>query len=104
MARGCKRLLSQPVAAIASVATMQNATRGDFCPNCGNDHCCEFAEQNVRMFTQGKITQDELMDLEIKLDCELAVMYQYFLLESSENLPLESDSKTATKNMKRALH
>ena len=62
------------------------------------------AEQNVRMFTQGKITQDELMDLEIKLDCELAVTHQYFLLENSENLPLESDSKTAIKNMKRALN
>ena len=104
MARGCKRLLSQPVAAIASVATMQNATRGDSCPDCGNEHCCLTAEQNVRMFTQGKITQDELMDLEIKLDCELAVMYQYFLLENSENLSLESDSKTAIKNIKRALN
>ena len=70
---------------------MQNATRGDFCPNCGNDQCCEFAEQNVRMFTQRKITQDELMDLEIKLDWELAVMYQDFVLENSEDLPLESD-------------
>ena len=50
------------------------------------------------MFTQGKTTQDELMDLEIKLDCELAVMYQYFLIENSEDLPLESDDwRTAIK-------
>ena len=50
------------------------------------------------------MTQDELVDLEIKLDCELAVMRQHFLLENNNNLTLESDSKTAINNMKRALN
>ena len=104
-----------PVAAITSVATMQDATRGcshreiappDFCPNYGEVHCCEDAERNVRLYTQGKITEEKLLELSTDLDstCEIASAHQDFLLKNNENLPLDGDGRTAIQNMMHALN
>ena len=64
------------------------------CNHCRLRSCCDLAERNARLFSQGKINAERFEELSDDLNntCEIAFMYQNWLLSQikSGNLPLTS--------------
>jgi len=70
------------------------ALKSKGCNQCRLRSCCDLAERNARLFLQGKIPADRFEELSNDLNntCEIAFMYQNWLVSEIKNgdLPLTS--------------
>jgi hypothetical protein len=70
------------------------ALKSKGCSECRLRSCCDLAERNARLFLQGKINAERFEELSDDLNntCEIAFMYQNWLLSMIKNgdLPLTS--------------
>ena len=68
------------------------ALKSKGCCQCRLRSCCDLAERNARLFLQGKIPADRFEELSDDLNntCEIAFMYQNWLVSEIKNgdLPL----------------
>ena len=75
------------------------------CKDCRFRSCCDLAERNARLWQQGKLTKQRFDELTLDLHntCQIAGMYQDWLLKS--DLPLTSSKRfhTRAKDRKKLL-